>query len=130
MLEGGTWFIANQPLFLQKWQPGLVLEKLSFHKFPIWVVLCGTPLELLTPHDLSCIASAIGMPLSLDKVTEQRRVPFYRVCMEVACGNDLPEKIMVDIETLGQMDIFFEYAWKYVMCSICKSLGIWIMLAD
>lgn len=64
VLEEGSWFIASRPLLLRKWQPGLTLKKLSLQKFPIWVVLRGVPLELLTPDGLSCIASFIGFPLS------------------------------------------------------------------
>lgn len=56
VLEGGPWFIAGRPLLLQKWQPGLVLEKLFVKKFPLWVVLRGIPLELLTADGSSCIA--------------------------------------------------------------------------
>lgn len=67
MLEGGPWFIANKPFLLQQWQPGLILDKLSLHKFSIWIVLRGVPLGLLTPDGLSCIASSVGTPLSLDK---------------------------------------------------------------
>lgn len=70
VLERGPWFIACMPLLLQKWKTGLVLEKLTLDKFPLWVVLRGIPLELFTPEGLSCIASAIGTPLCLDKATE------------------------------------------------------------
>lgn len=80
-LKGGPWFIANRPLLLQKWKPDLTLEKLSLKKFPIWVVLCGVPLELLTAEWLSYIASAIGSPLCLDKATKQIRVHFSCVCV-------------------------------------------------
>lgn len=93
-------------------------------KFLTWVVLCGVPLVLLTPGGLSCIASAIKSPLSLDKATEQRRrVHFARVCAEVACGDDLPDTIMVDIEEVGQVEVSVEYAWKPIMYTLCKSLG-------
>lgn len=73
------------------------------------MVLRGVPLELLTPYGLSCIASAIGSPLSLDKATEQcRRVHFARVCVEVACGDDLPDMIRVYIEGIGQIEVSVE----------------------
>lgn len=94
------------------------------HKFLIWVVIPGVPLELLTPDGLRCIASHIGSPLSLDKAIEQRRkVRFARVCVEVACGDDLPDNIMVDIKEVGKVGVSDEYAWKPTMCTLCKSLG-------
>lgn len=124
VLEGGPWFIANKPLLLQKWQSGLVLEQLSLQKFPLWVILRGVPLELFTADGLRYIASAIGIPLCLDKATEQRkRVKFARVCVEVAYGDELPDAIQVDIETAGQVEVFVEYTWKPKMCSLCKSFG-------
>lgn len=110
VLGGGPWFIVGRPLLLQKWTPGLTLEKLSMQKFPIWIVLHGVPIELLIPDGLSYIASAIGAPLSLDKTTEQRRrVQFARICVEVACGDDLPDTIKVDIEGVGQIEVSVEY---------------------
>lgn len=124
VLEGGPWFIANRPLLLQQWKPGLVLDKLSLKKFPIWIALRGVPLELFTPEGLSCIASAVGVPLSLDKATEQRRrVQFARVCVEISCGDLLPDQILVEIETLGQRIISVEYAWKPAFCTLCKNYG-------
>lgn len=59
---------------------------------------------------MSCIASAIGIPLSLDNATELRRVHFARLCVEVACGDDLLDKILLDIDTLGQLEVSVEYA--------------------
>lgn len=71
----------------------------------------GIPLELLIPDGLICIGSAIGMPLSLDKATELRRsVPFARVRVEVACGDELPDTILVDVETIGQLEVSVEYS--------------------
>lgn len=63
-------------------------------------------------------------PLSLNKATEQRRrVHFARVCIEISCGDELPDLILVDINEIGQIKVSVEYAWKPTMCSLCKSLG-------
>lgn len=124
VLEGGPWFIASRPLLLQQWKAGLILDKLSLHKFPLWIALRGVPLELFTPEGLSCIASAVGNPLCLDKATEQRRrVNFARICVEVSNGDVLPDQINVNIETLGKRVINVEYAWKPEFCSLCKYFG-------
>lgn len=61
-LEGGPWYITNRTFLLKQWKPGLVLDKLSLHKFPTWIALRGVPLELFTPVGLSCVASAVGTP--------------------------------------------------------------------
>lgn len=71
----------------------------------------GVPLELLTPEGLSCIASAVGTPPSLDKATKQRkRINFARVCVEITSGDVLLDHIIVDVEILGKMVIAVEYA--------------------
>lgn len=124
VLEWGPWSIANRPILLRKWLPGLTLDKHSLQKFPLWIMLRRVPLELLTPEGLSCIASAVGTPLSLDKAIEQRRrVQFARVCVEVNCGDILPDQISVEVETLGHIMIHIEYAWNPVIFYMCKGFG-------
>lgn len=45
------------------------MEKLSFQKFPLWIKLWNVPLELFTIDGISCIASAVGTPLYMDRAT-------------------------------------------------------------
>lgn len=101
-----------------------LFEYLNLSKYPIWISLGGVPLELFMPEGLSCIASAVGTPLSLDKAIEQRRrINFARVCVEISSSDIILDHIMVDVETIGQIMVEVEYAWKPVLCSLCKTLG-------
>lgn len=42
-------------------------------RIPLWIVLKRLPMELLTKEGLSMVASMVGMPLYIDKATEQSR---------------------------------------------------------
>lgn len=56
------------------------------------------PKELLTSDALSYIASAVGIPLYLDKATEEcRRIGAARVCVEVNCSGKPPNSVEVEI---------------------------------
>lgn len=60
----------------------------------------------------------------MDKATEQmRRVRFVGVCVEVTCGDDLPNSIRVNIEYVGEIEVSVEYAWKPIMCTPSKFMG-------
>jgi len=37
ILENKLWHVANKPLILRKWQPGMQVLKLSLTSVPIWV---------------------------------------------------------------------------------------------
>lgn len=45
VLESKLWYVANKPLILRKWFPGMQIMKLSFSSIPIWVKLMHLPLE-------------------------------------------------------------------------------------
>ena len=69
VLEDGPWHIQNQPLIVRKWEPGLASLEFDMAKLPIWIHLGKVPLELFTQKGLSYIASAIGSPLYMDRIT-------------------------------------------------------------
>ena len=69
VLEEGPWHIQNQPLIVRKWEPGLASLEFDMTKLPIWIHLGKVLLELFTQKGLSYIASAIGSPLYMDRIT-------------------------------------------------------------
>lgn len=81
-------------------------------------------MELLTGESISHIASAIGIPLYMDKATEQRRrIDFARVCIEICSEDELPDTIEVSIEDAGVIDVKVEYPCKPKLCSICSKFS-------
>lgn len=80
VLEEGPWHIANQTLALIRWKPNMQLIKPAATKIPIWVKFWHVPMEYMTRMGLSYLASAIGVPLYMDKATERgNRFTFAKV---------------------------------------------------
>ncbi|XP_035843182.1 uncharacterized protein LOC118489746 isoform X1 [Helianthus annuus] len=48
VLENGSWMVNNIPIFLDKWIPGLSLEKVESSTVPLWVTTHNIPLDLWT----------------------------------------------------------------------------------
>lgn len=123
--EGGPWYISNRPILLQNCSPGFSREKLPTARFPLWVALYGVPMELFTLEGLAHIASAIGVPLYLDKSTEHcRRIDVAKVCVEVARNDPLPSTIGMIIEEVGKIEITLDYPGNLRYVSDALVLGI------
>jgi hypothetical protein len=71
VMEAKFWHIANKPLILRKWAPGMQLLKLSLSTIPIWVKQHNLPIEYWNSTCLSYVASGIGKPLCDDYVIEE-----------------------------------------------------------
>lgn len=124
VLQGGPWFISQRLLILKKWEPGHSAGNISLQKMPLWVKLCGVPMELFTKEGLSYVASATGTPLYMDKATKsRRRVHYARVCVKAGIEDDRSEFIPVDIGSVGQIMVHVEYPWRPFVCSICHQIG-------
>lgn len=124
VLEGGPWFIAQHPLLLKKWVPGISSEKFFSSKIHTWINLKGIPMELFANEGISHITNVVGVPLFMDKTTELRnRLSFALVFVEISHDDPLPSSIHVDIEDFGSIEITVEYPWKPQICAICKQTG-------
>ena len=65
-------------------------------KLPVWIHLHKVPLELFTQKGLSYIASGIGSPTYMDKITaNQQRLSFAKICVEVKATRPIPRSIEV-----------------------------------
>ena len=94
MLENGPWHVAGQPILLRNWHAGLVLDKEVPASVPIWVHIHNIPLEYWNVEGLSHIASAIGRPLHVDRMTATcRRISYARICIEVSADQELLKKL-------------------------------------
>ena len=128
VLEGGPWYIAGQPFILQPWKPSLRLDKKDVQSIPIWINLYGIPLELWNPKGISFIASYIGKPLCVDRMTaSRRRITYARVCVEVSGDLDLIDKFAIEMAAgeneTSLLDIAVEYQWMPIRCAKCSMFG-------
>ncbi|GKV49563.1 hypothetical protein SLEP1_g56305 [Rubroshorea leprosula] len=95
------WHVNHKTLHLQQWKPDIELTNLKPSKMPIWIKVWNVPITLYTKQGLGYIASAIGIPISLDKATELRtNVNFAQICVEVDLDkiHQLPESAFVEAE--------------------------------
>lgn len=124
ILEAKLWHIANKPLILRKWMPGMQLMKISLSSVPIWIKLRNLPMECWTSLCLSYVASGVGKPLYADSVTEeQKRLGFARVLVEVNVHSLLPKEVSIMLEDGDKIDIEIEYPWLPPKCTVCNSFG-------
>lgn len=105
------WHVAHKALYLKQWKLDLDMSKLKPSKLPIQVKIWQVPMSTYTPIGLSYIASAISVPLFLDKATKQRAcIKFAQVCIEVEIDkiHDLLESTSIDLK--GKLvEVMFAY---------------------
>jgi hypothetical protein len=124
VMEAKVWYIANKPLILRKWTPGMQLLKLSLSSIPIWIKLHNLPIEFWNATCLSYVASGVGKPLCADSVTEeQQRLGFARVLVEVDMNSNFPKELEVVGVDGSRVVVGIEYPWLPVKCKKCKTFG-------
>jgi hypothetical protein len=124
VMEAKLWNIANKPLILRKWTPGMQLLKLSLSNVPVWIKLHNLPIEFWNNTCLSYVASGVGKPLCADFVTEEQlRLGFARVLVEVNIDSDFPKEIEIVGADGSRVAVGIEYPWLPVKCKKCKAFG-------
>ena len=124
VLEEGPWHIQNKPLVIRKWEPGLASLEFNMARLPLWIHLRNVPLELFNQNGLSYIASAIGTPLYMDKITaSQQRLAFAKICVEVEASKDIPRSIEVEMKEGSVVSVFVDVPWYPQRCLQCETYG-------
>ncbi|GJZ52721.1 putative reverse transcriptase domain-containing protein, partial [Tanacetum coccineum] len=130
VLENGPWLVDGKPLFVQKWEAGLCMVKPEPSKVPLWVKIMNVPLEAWNVEGISRIASRIGNPIIMDRITNSMcekaygRASFARVLVEVEAAKGLVDSVEVCYKALGRsMELRVEYPWRPPVCSHCKVFG-------
>jgi len=129
VFEGGPWHIAGPPIILKKWHKGLKLSTMGISKIPIWVKFLKLPMEYWTEEGLSFVASMVGKPLHVDKVTATcERITYARACIEIDVEDDLISGFDLEIEgadneVIDVIPIKIEYQWVPSKCKKCKTFG-------
>jgi hypothetical protein len=91
-MEAKLWHIANKPLILRKWSPGMQLLKISLSTMLVWIKLHNLPIEFWNSTCLSYVASGVSKALCATFVTEdQLRIGFARVFVEVNVDSKFPK---------------------------------------
>ncbi|GJZ48771.1 RNA-directed DNA polymerase, eukaryota, reverse transcriptase zinc-binding domain protein [Tanacetum coccineum] len=133
VIESGLWMVNSKPMFVQKWDPFVCLEKAEPTKLPLWVKFKNLPLEAWSIKGIS-IASWLGNPLIMDQVTTHMcnmgngRTGFARVLIEVEACKGFHDQIEIVYRNSDNMEIErkyvkVEYDWKPPLCSFCSMFG-------
>ncbi|GJS36227.1 zinc knuckle CX2CX4HX4C containing protein [Tanacetum coccineum] len=130
VLENGLWLVDEKPLFIQNWEAGMCMVKPEPSKVPLWVRIMNIPLEAWNSEGISRIASYLGNPIIMDRITTSmcekyyRRASFARVLVEIKAETGLVDEIEIFYRSLGRsMKLRVEYPWKPPVCTHCKVFG-------
>nr|GEU61976.1 hypothetical protein [Tanacetum cinerariifolium] len=100
----------------------------------VWAKIRDVPLEAWTKEGISALASSLGKPIRMDKITAQKckdvkgRVEYARVLVEFDVDKGFKEEICIqymskDNVIRGTKKVKVEYVWKPHICSQCKVFG-------
>ncbi|XVF84423.1 hypothetical protein PTKIN_Ptkin17bG0035800 [Pterospermum kingtungense] len=100
------------------------LIEVNWNRVPIWVHFKGIPLELFTMRGIGYLASAIGIPLYMDRYTaERKRLEYAKVCAEMDMEKEVPRYIEA-VRRNGKIAMIeIEVPWKPIRCEECKEFG-------
>ena len=124
VLEFGPWHIQNMPLIIRRWEPGLKSLEFNMKKLHIWIHLGNVPLELFINRGLSYIASTLGNPLYMDRITaRQERLTYAKICVEIEAFLKIPRTIEIVMGNGSTVSISVEVPWYPLRCSRCSIFG-------
>ncbi|XP_038992144.1 uncharacterized protein LOC120115525 [Hibiscus syriacus] len=116
--------IQNKPLILRRWEPSMKHLEFDLSRIPVWVQLYNIPLELYSRTGLSYIASALGVPLSMDSVTASRtRLEYEKVCIEIGVKDSIPKFVNVVLQDGLAVSIRVVVPWVPHCCQRCNVFG-------
>jgi hypothetical protein len=124
VLERAPWHMANRPLVLKCWQPNMQFLKDDLARVLVWVRLYNVSLEYWTVKRLSCVASAIGVPLHANHTTLlHKRLSYTRVCVEIDASKMLVKEYDLRCPNGLFITISADYEWIPSKCSNCNVFG-------
>ncbi|GJZ76219.1 zinc knuckle CX2CX4HX4C containing protein, partial [Tanacetum coccineum] len=94
-----------------------------------WLIM-NVPLEAWNTHGISRLASSLGNPIIMDRITASMcekaygRASFARVLVKVDATKELADSIEFCYSSTGKsMKLRVKYAWKPPLCTHCKVFG-------
>ena len=134
VLDNGPWMVNSKPLFVQKWDPSIIIDRTDPKMLSMWIKLCNMPLEAWSVKGVSAVASGVGNPLIMDKMTTNvchegaGRLGYARVLVKVSADRELKDKVEICYkngknEVKCSKFVNVEYDWKPPVCSHCSVFG-------
>ncbi|GJX66899.1 RNA-directed DNA polymerase, eukaryota, reverse transcriptase zinc-binding domain protein [Tanacetum coccineum] len=134
VIDQSPWMVNGKPLVVQKWDPDVCFEKTEPCKLPIWVKHVNVPLEAWSVRGISAIASRLGKPIMMDKITAAMchngsgRAGFARILVEMEARKGIQDQIEIVYKdalnyTKTTKFVKVEYNWKPTLCVHCGVFG-------
>lgn len=121
------WYVSNKLFCLKRWKEGMDFQSEACSNAPVWVKFHNVPLSYLSASGLSYLASGIGKPLSVDKLTKKLEpMNFARMCVELSSTSAFPSSLDVivldeDSKLEKVVVVKVEYQNRPQLCSHCKT---------
>ncbi|CAH9114601.1 unnamed protein product [Cuscuta europaea] len=124
VLLGGPYIVFGKLLMLKELSENFSFEDEEFLKVPIWVKFHDLPLQLWNDEAMSEVASMVGVPLTTDKITQERiNNDYARVLIEVDVSKPPPLlfPIRLPSQKVIKQSVVYETFPSY--CFHCKDFG-------
>ncbi|KAF6141517.1 hypothetical protein GIB67_012279 [Kingdonia uniflora] len=120
-LELGHLHVASKIFFIREWRLFIDYEPKETYSLPLWAKFHNVPKQCWTKEGIGQLASMIGKPLYTDKATERGSRAFAYICIEVDVKDDLPDQVMIEVDSKYEIMVGVEYNWippKYTGCKV------------
>ncbi|GKD72323.1 zinc knuckle CX2CX4HX4C containing protein [Tanacetum coccineum] len=105
VINNGPWMVNSKPMFVQKWNIDMCLDKAEPKKLPVWIKLMNIPMEAWSVKGISAIAS---MEIDAEKEVKNTIEILYK-----------SKKVNEGTRKM----VYVEYAWRPCVCTHCKVFG-------
>ncbi|GJX46348.1 RNA-directed DNA polymerase, eukaryota, reverse transcriptase zinc-binding domain protein [Tanacetum coccineum] len=134
VLDQSPGLVNGKPLIVQKWDSEITIVKEAPCKIPLWIRLFNVLLEAWSVKEISIIASRLGRPIKIDKMTADMckeglgRLGYVRVLVEVDARKEYVDKVEIDYVD-NQMNVKrtkwvrARYSCKPERCIHCRVFG-------
>ncbi|KAF6134949.1 hypothetical protein GIB67_023308 [Kingdonia uniflora] len=100
------------------------MEPANHSSLPLWVVIKNIHHRMRMTEGLARITSSLGIPLSLDRYTEEHLGTSSFVSIDIKAECDWPGCIPFYYgEEQNETKVVLEYAWIPISCPSCKLFG-------
>ncbi|GJX28479.1 zinc knuckle CX2CX4HX4C containing protein [Tanacetum coccineum] len=118
VLDKGPWMVKNKPLFVQKWNSKIGMEKMEPKRLLVWVKIVNVPLEAWSVDGISALASSLGKPMLMDTMTTTMchkgvgNFEYARVLMEMDAEKEFKKEIVIQYRDRLGIVSFWVFGWS------------------
>ncbi|KAL2934592.1 Hydroxycarboxylate dehydrogenase A [Bienertia sinuspersici] len=125
VLFAGPYTFFGIPMVVEKWEVDFNFQQQALKVVLLWVRFPNLPLNCKEVGTLSRLGSLLGVPLYVDEcTTQQLRVPFARILVEVDATKSLLQEIVVEDPSGRTFTHKVTYDWALEFCQQYYQMGM------